>query len=402
LSLPSIIILSLVLLKSLSFFLIIRLSLSGYGIDFVSTFSVIDSFLLMLTPLALFGFEHTGLRINTDFKSEIYNFTSKYFKISLIITLLLLATLFLFKIIETPYLFVLGLLLFINILSIYTSTFLRANGKILMANFFDSIVPILLFFFLIYLLSIQAASFNFYIGWLTLKIIFCIISIIYFFKINKILSKGVETTYKSIFAIAVPILIASFSVSFINQFPVIFMDNFNDDVSIVSFKIATKFCTFFWLIQYSFYNPIIDKIPIMFKNEDYNKLSNICRKQSFESFILILFAFLFFIFFQDFLFKLISPEDNLNQNLSIILCLSILLNSTFGPMGYIYQLTNNEKTYMYIMLTAFLLFVLMIYPVYLLAGSLGIAFLYLVIFLCINFILRYILIIKTNKSFGLF
>lgn len=401
-SLHSIIILFLVLLKSFSFFLIIRLLFSNYGIDFVSLFSLIDSFLLLFTPLALFGFEHTGLRIKADFKSEIYNFTSKYFKISFIITFLLITTLFLFKIIEAPYLFVLGLLLFMNILSIYSSTFLRANGKILMANFFDSIVPILLLFFLFYLLSIQAPSFNFYIGWIALKIIFCIFSILYFLKINKILSKGVETSYKSIFAIAVPILISSFSVGFINQFPVIFMENFNDDISIVSFKIATKFCTLFWLIQYSFYNPIIDKISIMFKNEDYNKLSNICRKQSFESFILILLVFLFFIFSQDFVFKLISPEDNLNQRLSIILCLSILLNSTFGPMGYIYQLSNNEKTYMYIMLTAFLLFVLMIYPVYLLAGSIGIAFLYLAIFLSINFILRYILMIKTNKSFGLF
>jgi len=385
--------------RVVSFFIFYKLILYAFGSDFSSSYAIIDSWVLIITSLVSFGFNETVLRLFKDFNSDLKLFLIQYIKIFLPIFFITIPLVLLFSTKQgLDFYYFIPIFVLINIFTIVINGIIRTFNYVVYANLFENLFPLFLLILTVLIVLFDYSNINVFHSWIFSKLFVLFLAFLFllFFVSMKNISLSSSITIKSLLIIALPILIANFSIVALNEIPVIFLGINSNSVDILSFKIGFKIASLMWLIQFSFYNIIAPTIPKIFAEKKYKELSEIVIKQTKNSFFLNFIYFFFLVFFGDYILHFISPDITLDFMTMFVLSITYLMNSLFGPIGLLFQITKYEKNYMFLMMFLFILLIIIGYPISKNFGSLGMSFLIFFLFLLRNIYARYFFI----KVFG--
>jgi O-antigen/teichoic acid export membrane protein len=385
-------------LRVMSFFLLYKIIFSNWGNDVSSAYATIDSYTILLGSFCLFGFNASVMRIFNDFDGNISSFLINYVKISSAIFLIILS-LFSFTSLNKSidFFYFLPFFLILFIVTNYFTGALKAYNKVMLANIFDSLFPITFVGVIFFISYFDFQPSIIFYSWILVKAFF--LSCLIYFLLKNITKKPPSTikdlNVYSIVKISHPIFISSLSVIIFSEIPVIYLSLFSNSTQVLSFKIAMKIASILWMVQFSFYNILFPKIPKLFKEKSFDKLSAIVRSQTLGSFRINILIFFLILVFGKYLLFALSGDDLLDFNVLAILAFTFFMNSMFGPIETIFQTTIYQKIHMKLMLFLLLFFIFFAY-VLINYGAIGISISYFFTFLIRNIFARWFFI----KKFG--
>jgi O-antigen/teichoic acid export membrane protein len=346
-----------------------------YGAEEWGIYSLCFTLLSIAVLLPKFGFDNSLVRIITELNThnnhkEIKRVLFKALAISIIITLLIVVVINSFsdviiaKILKQnnlkPYIKLISLcVLPIVILTIISATFQAFKKTMLFMLFQTAFINfVFLILLLIYhYLEINIKIFELYYYSALITMIISIFTL-YGFLNKKSLSlqqKEIKYGFKKIATISLPMLLSSSFALLMGWSDIIMLSYFKTAADIGIYNSALKLAALSSITLIAVNAIATPKFVEFYSKMDMSGLESIVKKSTKMIFYSTAPVLIILIIFSKKILGLFGDEFSIGYLALIYLCIASFINAISGSVGYIMQMTNQQKTYQNIIITAFII-----------------------------------------------
>lgn len=347
-----------------------------YGAEQWGLYSLGFTVLSIAVVIPVFGFDNSIIRLLTELKQN--NSEANAFKVLLkasLITMILSIVVILginyYSDVITnsilrqkdfePYLFFVQIAVIPMAFLILISVVFQSYKRIIQFMLFKS--ALLSFTFLVllcifYFFEIDAKIFEIYIYAIVSTLVIAIIALLFFLKlIKQDDSKTENTTYsfKEIIYLSFPMMLSSSFALLMGWTDILMLSYFKTPKDIGIYSSALKLASITLIVLASVNSISSPKFAEFFSKKDFNGLKDIVQKSTKIMFMTSAPILLIFILFPKSILGIFGPEFVSGYLVLIMFCIARFVNSVSGSVGHLMQMTNNQRTYQYVIITAFII-----------------------------------------------
>lgn len=216
-------------------------------------------------------------------------------------------------------------------------------------------------------------------------------------NLEKKLDKIKDFTFREIASISTPMLLSSSFVLLINWLDVIMLGIFSSEQSIGIYNASLRLATISGIALFAINSIATPKFVEFYSKNDFKGLESMVKKSTKLIFFTTAPILLIFILFPKSILSINGSEFRAGYLALVFLCLGKFYNSICGSVGFILQMTDNQKIFQNVLLFAALLNAMLNYLLIPKYGFNGAAFASLITVLTWNTIL--VVIIKKKLGF---
>lgn len=128
---------------------------------------------------------------------------------------------------------------------------------------------------------------------------------------------------------------------------------YRDSASVGKYHVILKIATVISFTLQAVDSILAPKLSRAFHDKDMTLFKKLVKVATIINSLISIILFLGIVFFQDFILGIFGKEFLLVSLPLLILCIGQLINSIFGPIGSIFQMTGNQKIFQNILLISF-------------------------------------------------
>ncbi|MBC3845740.1 flippase [Winogradskyella echinorum] len=366
---------------------------NNFGAETWGLHSLCFTILGILTLIPKFGFDNSLVRIITELNinksKEIYNVLKKVIIISLVtsITVILVTLIFSDYLVEhliksneiKPLVKIICFAIIPTVVLTIISGYFQAIKNITKHVLFQTTAVNILFFILLvtfYVLKIAMPVFKVYFISIAITSIF---SVIYFINtlrhkslINNRSKKAEIYSFKRIISISSPMLLSTSFALLMGWSDVIIISFYNTTSEIGIYDSALKLSTLSGIFLIAVNSIATPKFVEFFSNKDFDGLKETVQKSTKLIFYTTTPILLILVLFSSRILSYFGEEFVAGSFALIVLCISRFVNAISGSVGYIMQMTDQQKTYQNVIIIAFfinLILNLVLIPLYGINGA---------------------------------
>ncbi len=338
-----------------------------YGAKILGLFALTLSLYSFLSLFAQLGLQTAVVRFISQYTSQnngvlLKRIYFKFFKIILVISIFLSLLLILSsdliagKIFGkedlSGYLKILGLILPLGVIISLNSGALRGLKRIRESVSLESLIP---FFNIVFLLVLTfLLTKNYLIPIKAYAISTAIVSFVsiywwYFSIKNYDFSKAADRefipSFRNILNVSLPMMITSGMLFLMGWTDIIVLGIYENAELIGVYRIALKIALFTSFTLVSVNSIVAPKISELYWSDQHLRLKKMIQNATKLISWSSLLIFFFIIFFADKILYLFGPEFLAGKNVLIILAISYLFNAFCGPVGFVLNMTGEEKKF---------------------------------------------------------
>ena len=335
-------------------------------------FAFYQSMLLIFSIVPQFGINTSIIKFISESKNNFSTLKKVVFKSLLIVTILSIVTIiviylcsdisvFIKKGISFSFYLIISLLPFV-IINILPEVFRSLNKMKSFILYKYTLLPVFGGFFLLisnysitpiasYILSIYTIFF---------LVLIHSIYFIYFKKDNSNVNPDNKYSYKYILQTSYPMLLSGSSLllmSWVDSFMIGIMSNNISDVGI--YNISVRISTVGAIILFSINTIVAPKISELYVNNKLEELKIAISNATKLIFLFTIPILIILVLMSEFLLGLFGEDFSNGYIALIILCIGQFFNAFCGSVGYIMQLTGNERKFQQIVMSALLVNILL-------------------------------------------
>ena len=345
-----------------------------YGADAWGLFTLCFTVLSIVILLPKFGFDNAIIRIitelnTTDNKAEISIVLKKMFTISITISLVVIVLLNVFsealvyKVFKEPkmepYIHLISYIVLPTVLLVIISTTFQALKKMMLFMLFQTALINIIFLLLLlvfYFIEIKIKIFEVYI-YATLGALF--IGSIIFFKILKKKSLGSaisgKYTYRKIVNISFPMMLSSSFALLMGWSDILMLSYYKTTIDVGIYNSSLRLATLSGVTLIAVNAIAAPKFVEFYSKNDMDGLKDTVQKSTKMIFFMSTPILLILIIFSKQILSFFGEEFIIGYIALIYLCASRFINAISGSVGYIMQMTDQQRTYQNIIIIAFLI-----------------------------------------------
>lgn len=346
-----------------------------YGVNEWGIYSLCLTILNIVVLLPIFGFDNSLVRIITELKSnmdkkEILNVLYKSLKISLIISLVVIVVINTCSDIFLTYVFKdENLMHYLTLISIailpmvvltITTTVFQALQKTTLFMLFKTTLINLFFLVLLVLYKWLNPNVSVFEIYLYTIIIVLIVSIVFLRSNLKKLSEAISNVkigygYRKIITISSPMLFSNSISLLISSTEIMMLSYYATTQDIGIYSSVLKLASLSVIPLFAINAITTPKFVEFYTKNDIQGLKDVVQKSTKIIFFLSAPILSILIFFPKTILGFFGDEFVFGYSALMYLCVSRFFYAISGSVGYIMQMTDNQKTYQNIILIAFLL-----------------------------------------------
>lgn len=328
-----------------------------------------------------FGFDNSLVRIITELKlydsnKEIRSVLYKSITISFLFALLVIVIMNLFSdyiVFELlkkpelqPYMSILSFaILPITLIAIISAYFQALKKTVLFILFQTAFINIVFLALLLfnYFFEVEPTVIKVYI---TAVILTLIAAVLFYVSIN---TEGLEVSasdkkeikysYNRIINISTPMLLSSSFALFMGWSDIIMLSIYKSTTDIGIYDSALRLATLSGITLIAINAVVTPKFVEFYSKNDLIGLKNIVQKSTRLIFFTATPILLILVGFAKDILSLFGDEFAIGYIALIYLCISRFINAISGSVGYIMQMTDNQRTYQFVILIAFIINVIL-------------------------------------------
>ena len=346
-----------------------------YGASEWGLYSLCITVLSIAVLLPKFGFDNSIVRIIAELKlygskNEIRSVLQKSVFISIIVASLVIVIMNLFsefivyKLLNKP-----ELLPYISILSFAViplalitilSAYFQALKKTVLFILYQTALINMFFLILLlcnYFFKIELAVFEVYV----IAVILTLISaILFYFSVSKkkltALEKGHKTyNLKGIINLSTPMLLSSSFALFMGWSDIIMLSIYKTTADIGIYDSALRLATISGITLIAINAVVTPKFVEFYAKKDLLGLKNVVQESTRLIFFTATPILLVLVVFSKDILSWFGDEFAIGYMALIYLCISRFINAVSGSVGYIMQMTDNQRTYQNVIIIAFVI-----------------------------------------------
>jgi len=352
---------------------------NNYGADEWGIYSLCITVLSIAVLLPKFGFDNSLVRIITELKlfnnnGEIKKVIYKSVTISIIISFLVIIVINLlsgFIINELlkkpqlePYISIISYAIVPVVLITIVSAYFQAIKRTTLFILFQTALINIVFFFLLlicYFFKVDFIIFQLYI--VSIFVTLTLALILYFLNTHNQdkaeVIKKINYSYKDIVNLSTPMLLSSSFALFMAWSDVIMLSIFKTTTDIGIYDSALRLATISSISLIAINAIVTPKFVEFYSNNDLEQLKDIVQKSTRLIFFTATPVLFILIFFSKEILSFFGDEFAIGYLALIYLCISRFINAISGSVGYIMQMTDNQKTYQTVIFIAFIINVIL-------------------------------------------
>jgi len=347
-----------------------------YGANEWGIFSLCITILSIAILIPKFGFDNALVRIITELNVsnnsiEISRVLKKAFTISIVISLVIIILIISFSdklavnVLRNPemepYIVLVSYILIPTvILVIISATFQALKKTMLFMLFQTALINIFFFLFLMlcYAIEIKLKIFEVY-AYATLSAL--IIGSIIFFKVirenhaNNILIDSSAYTYRKIADISFPMMLSSSFALLMGWSDILMLSYYKTASDVGIYNSSLKLAALSGITLIAVNAIAAPKFVEFYSKNDMNGLKNVVQKSTKMIFFMSAPVLIILIIFSKQILSFFGDEFIVGYIALIYLCASRFINAISGSVGYIMQMTDQQKTYQNIIVIAFII-----------------------------------------------
>lgn len=352
-----------------------------YGAGQWGLYTLCITVLSIAVLLPKFGFDNSLVRIITelnlyDNKKEMRSVLYKSITISILLALLVIAIMNLFsdyivfKLLKKPelqpHLSILSFAIIpITLIAILSAYFQALKKTVLFILFQTAFVNIVFLVFLLFnhFFKIEFSVIQVYIAAVILTLI---VAVFFYTLINKERpdvfvsdKKEFKYSYNTIINISTPMLLSSSFALFMGWSDIIMLSIYKSTTDIGIYDSALRLATISGITLLAINAVVTPKFVEFYSKNDLNGLKNIVEKSTRLIFFTATPILLILVVFAKDILSLFGDEFTMGYLALIYLCISRFINAISGSVGYIMQMTDNQRTYQFVILIAFIINVIL-------------------------------------------
>lgn len=366
---------------------------NNYGDKEWGTFSICFTVLSIAVVIPKFGFDVSLVRIISELnflsdKKSIYQVLFKAIAIATTLSLITMAVIFFFKDLISINILNEGLsssalsivsyaILPMVLLVIFCAVF-QALKRIMSFIFFQTVL--LNFIFLLLLIfnkhnGFASDIFSLYLYAIVLNLILSaiIFFISFYYKdYKKQNNNSKSVSYREIFKVSTPMLLSGSFALFMGWSDILMLSFFKSTTEVGIYSASLKLASIAGVTLIAINSIATPKFVEFYASKDFEGLSNTVRSSTKMIFFTTTPILIILILFSKSILGLLGESFKVAYITLIILCVSRFINAISGSVGYIMQMTDQQKTYQNIIFTAFLINLILNYfliPIYSYTGA---------------------------------
>jgi O-antigen/teichoic acid export membrane protein len=244
---------------------------------------------------------------------------------------------------------------------ILISVVFQSYKRIIQFMLFKSALLSFMFLILLcvfYFFKINAKIFEIYIYAIVGTLIIALIALLFFLKFIKqdyTLPANKTYSFKEIIYLSFPMMLSSSFALLMGWTDILMLSYFKTPKDIGIYSSALKLASITLIVLASVNSISSPKFAEFFSKRDFNGLKDIVQKSTKIMFMTSAPILLIFILFPKSILGIFGPEFVSGYIVLILFCIARFVNSVSGSVGHLMQMTNNQKTYQYVIITAFII-----------------------------------------------
>jgi O-antigen/teichoic acid export membrane protein len=209
-----------------------------------------------------------------------------------------------------------------------------------------------------YFLEIDAKIFEIYIYAIFCTLAVALIALVFFLKFIKSenVSESNKTySFKEIIYLSFPMMLSSSFALLMGWTDILMLSHYMAPKDIGIYNSALKLASITLIALASINSISSPKFAEFFSKKDFNGLKDVVQKSTKLMFITSAPILLIFMVFPKTILGIFGPEFVSGYIVLILLCIARFVNSISGSVGHLMQMTNNQKTYQYVIIIAFII-----------------------------------------------
>lgn len=350
-----------------------------YGADEWGLYALCITFLSISVLLPKFGFDNSLVRIITELKifnnkDEIVSVLYKSFTIAVFVSFLIIISINLFSdfIVNdilnkrelTPYIKLISFaILPMVILTIVSATFQALKKPLLYVLFQTTLINIVFFIFLVisHFQRIKIMVFELYFFAICTSFFIALTFLIITLKNKKKTKplKKITFNYKKIINISTPMLLSNSFALFMGWSDIIMLSFFQSTTEIGIYDSALKLSALSGISLMAVNAIATPKFVEFYSKNNLEGLKDTVQKSTKLIFFTATPLLFILVFFSKQILSFMGEEFIVGSLALIYLCISRFINAVSGSVGYIMQMTDQQKVYQNIILQAFVINVIL-------------------------------------------
>ena len=346
-----------------------------YGVSEWGLYSLCITVLSIAVLLPKFGFDNSIVRIIAELKlygskNEIRSVLQKSVFISIIIASLVIVIMNLFsefivyKLLNKPellpYISILGFAVIPLALITILSAYFQALKKTVLFILYQTALINMFFLILLlcnYFFKIELAVFEVYVIAVTLTLIS---AILFYLSVSKkkltAVEKGHKTyNLKGIINLSTPMLLSSSFALFMGWSDIIMLSIYKTTADIGIYDSALRLATISGISLIAINAVVTPKFVEFYAKKDLLGLKNVEQESTRLIFFTATPILLVLVVFSKDILSWFGDEFAIGYMALIYLCISRFINAVSGSVGYIMQMTDNQRTYQNVIIIAFVI-----------------------------------------------
>jgi len=346
-----------------------------YGVSEWGLYSLCITVLSIAVLLPKFGFDNSIVRIIAELKlygskNEIRSVLQKSVFISIIIASLVIVIMNLFsefivyKLLNKPellpYISILGFAVIPLALITILSAYFQALKKTVLFILYQTALINMFFLILLlcnYFFKIELAVFEVYVIAVTLTLIS---AILFYLSVSKkkltAVEKGHKTyNLKGIINLSTPMLLSSSFALFMGWSDIIMLSIYKTTADIGIYDSALRLATISGISLIAINAVVTPKFVEFYAKKDLLGLKNVVQESTRLIFFTATPILLVLVVFSKDILSWFGDEFAIGYMALIYLCISRFINAVSGSVGYIMQMTDNQRTYQNVIIIAFVI-----------------------------------------------
>ncbi|WP_323787432.1 flippase [Psychroserpens sp.] len=347
-----------------------------YGAEAWGIYTLGFTVLSIAVVIPVFGFDNSIIRLLTDLKqnnseSSIFKVLFKATSITIILSIVVILGINYYSDFITnsilkqkgfePYLLFVRIAVLPMALLILISVVFQSYKRILQFMLFKS--ALLSFTFLIllcvfYFLEIDAKIFEIYVYAILVTLSIATIAFIFFsksFKHNHVKQPNRTYSFKDIIYLSFPMMLSSSFALLMGWTDILMLSYYKAPKDIGIYNSALKLASITLIALASVNSISSPKFAEFYSKKDFKGLKDVVQKSTKIMFITSAPILLIFIVFPKTILGIFGSEFVSGYIVLILLCIARFVNSVSGSVGHLMQMTNNQKTYQYVIIIAFII-----------------------------------------------
>ncbi len=346
-----------------------------YGAEEWGVFSICFTLLSMVILIPKFGFDNALVRIITALNStgkseEIRGVLKKAVTISFLISLIVIiliqvfAEQLIFIVLKEPkiepYITLISLIIIPTvILAIISATFQALKKTMLFLLFQSTLINIifLLLLILFYFIGLKIKIFETFLYATLVSFLFSTIPFLRVLRSMSEKNKIISTTYtyKSIASISLPMMLSSSFALLMGWSDILMLSHYNSASDVGIYSSALKLAALSRIFLFSINAIATPKFVEFHSNNNITRLEDTVKKSTKMIFLTTTPILLILIIFSKDILGFFGSEFTIGYLALTYLCLARFINAISGSVGYIMQMTDQQRTYQNIIIIAFLI-----------------------------------------------